>query len=175
MHSRTEENERLHPEIEAALVPEHHLSCQSARAALAIQPAQVQAYWWLALTLKGRLPDFEFQAMQRLTNRREIRDRSSSSDWRATRPVDLLEIRYEDLVADLEAHARRMIRFLNLEWDTACLHFDKTRRAVGTASLVQVREPIHSHSIGRWKNYESHLQPLLSARQRLGVALIDGG
>ena len=97
--------------------------------------------------------------------------------WRAIRPVELLEVGYEDLVGDLEAHARRMVDFLNLDWDPACLDFHKTRRVVRTASLVQVRQPIYSHSIGRWKNYESSLQPLLQAlatvRSPLGIAWMN--
>ncbi len=91
--------------------------------------------------------------------------------WRRTRPVKWLEIGYESLVGDLEGHARRMVDFLELDWDPACLDFQTTRRVVRTGSLVQVRQPLHSRSVGRWKNYESNLQPLLEAFQRCGVAL----
>jgi tetratricopeptide (TPR) repeat protein len=89
--------------------------------------------------------------------------------WRATRPVDLLEVDYEDMVRDLEGHARRMVNFLNLEWHPACLDFHKTRRMVRTASFVQVREPVYSRSIGRWKRYETSLQPLKRAFLKYGV------
>ena len=75
--------------------------------------------------------------------------------WRRTQPLELLEIRYEHLVTDLEPHARRIVQFLDLDWDRACLGFHRARRVVRTASLVQVRQPIHSRSVGRWKNYES--------------------
>ncbi len=91
--------------------------------------------------------------------------------WRRIRPLETLEVRYETLVADLEAEARRMIDFLGLDWNPACLDFQATRRVVRTASLVQVRQPVHSRSIGRWRNYESHLQPLFRALEQHGVAL----
>ncbi len=91
--------------------------------------------------------------------------------WRRTQPVKCLEVGYENLVGDLQGHARRMVEFLELDWDPACLDFQTSRRVVRTASLVQVRQPLHSRSVGRWKNYESNLQPLLEAFQRHGVAL----
>ncbi len=91
--------------------------------------------------------------------------------WRLTRPLRCLEIGYESLVGNLEGQARRMVDFLELDWDPACLSFHSTRRVVRTASLVQVRQPLHNRSVGRWKNYESILQPLLEACQRHGVAL----
>jgi hypothetical protein len=91
--------------------------------------------------------------------------------WRLTRPLMCLEVGYESLVGDLEGQARRMVNFLDLVWDPACLSFHTTTRVVRTASLVQVRQPLHNRSVGRWKNYESMLQPLLEAFQRHGVAL----
>ena len=50
--------------------------------------------------------------------------------------------------------ARELVDWCGLEWDPACLEFHKTRRAVRTASAAQVRRPVYSSSIGRWKNYE---------------------
>ena len=91
--------------------------------------------------------------------------------WRRTQPVRCLEIGYESLVGDLEGHARRMLNFLELDWDPACLDFQTTRRVVRSGSFVQVRQPLYSRSVGRWKNYESNLQPLLEALQRRRVAL----
>ncbi|MGH8279271.1 MAG: tetratricopeptide repeat-containing sulfotransferase family protein [Gammaproteobacteria bacterium] len=72
----------------------------------------------------------------------------------------ILELRYEDVVANLEAEARRLIAFCGLEWDDACLHFYANRRPVRTASLAQVRRPIYTASVGRWRHYATHLQPL---------------
>lgn len=85
--------------------------------------------------------------------------------WRATLPSQaFLEVRYEDLVADQETWSRRIIEFLGLEWDPRCLEFHKTERAVLTASTWQVRQRIYSRSVGRWKNYEKFIGPLLELR-----------
>ncbi len=94
--------------------------------------------------------------------------------WRHIEATPLLDVGYEDLVGDLEANARRLIDFVGLDWSPACLHFHSTRRVVRTASLVQIREPIHQRSIGRWKRYEPSLQPLLQAFDRFGVDLGEG-
>jgi tetratricopeptide (TPR) repeat protein len=93
--------------------------------------------------------------------------------WDETRPLEWLDLGYEDLVNDLEAQARRMIEFLGLEWDPSCLEFHSNRRVVRTPSLVQVRQPIHSHSVGRWRNYEPFIQPMFHAFERHGVR-VDG-
>lgn len=73
--------------------------------------------------------------------------------WREVLPLPLLEIAYEDLVAEPEGQSRRLVEFLGLPWDPACLEFHKTERLVRTASAAQVRQPIHGGSVGRWKAY----------------------
>jgi tetratricopeptide (TPR) repeat protein len=83
--------------------------------------------------------------------------------WRRVLPAAaMLEVRYEDLVADLEGQARRMIDYCGLEWNAACLQFHKTARPVRTASTVQVRQPIYRTSVGRWRPQEEVLRPLLA-------------
>ena len=74
----------------------------------------------------------------------------------------------------MEGQSRRLIDFLGLEWDPVCLQFHSTRRVVRTASQVQVRQPIHSRSVGRWKNYERLLEPLFQALARNGVDVEEG-
>ncbi len=91
--------------------------------------------------------------------------------WRSTNPIDWLEVRYEELVTDFEGQARRMIDFLGLDWDPACLEFHSNKRIVRTPSLVQVRQPVHSHSVGRWRNYEAFIQPMFEALKHHGVEL----
>ena len=87
--------------------------------------------------------------------------------WRATLPADrFIEVDYEAVVDDLEGQARRLIDFLGLTWDEACLRFHETGRTVRTASVNQVRQPIYRSSKGRWKRHADHLGPLLAA---LGV------
>lgn len=92
--------------------------------------------------------------------------------WRTVLPPDiLLEVRYEDLVYDLEAQARRILAHCGLPWEKACLDFHQTRRSVRTASCVQVRQPIYHGSVGRWRPYANQLKPLLQA---LGVSSANG-
>ncbi|MGH8727717.1 MAG: tetratricopeptide repeat-containing sulfotransferase family protein [Burkholderiales bacterium] len=82
--------------------------------------------------------------------------------WRAVLPLPSLEVQYEEMVADVEAQARRLMEFLGAPWDARCLDFDKSERAVQTPSRWQVRQPIYSRSVGRWKTYAEQL-PHLSA------------
>ena len=84
--------------------------------------------------------------------------------WRATLPAShFLEVDYEAMVEDLEGQTRRILDFLGLPWDEACLRFHETKRPVRTASVNQVRQPIYSTSVGRWRKHAAHLQPLLEA------------
>ena len=84
--------------------------------------------------------------------------------WRSVLPpARMLEVRYEDLVRDLETQARRLVDHCGLEWDNSCLSFHETKRPVDTASLVQVRKPIYASSVGRSRFYGSRLKPLLDA------------
>jgi tetratricopeptide (TPR) repeat protein len=84
--------------------------------------------------------------------------------WREVLPLEqMLEVQYEELAANFEPLARRIVAYCGLEWDDACLEFNKTQRPVRTASVIQVREPIYRSSIGRWRPYEDMLRPLLKA------------
>ena len=83
--------------------------------------------------------------------------------WRDALPGHVMTVRYEALVDDLEGQARRLIAFLGLDWDPACLRFHETARTVATPSMWQVRQPISRRSIGRWRHYERHLGPLFEA------------
>jgi tetratricopeptide (TPR) repeat protein len=80
--------------------------------------------------------------------------------WRERFPGRFLDLAYEDLASDIEPNARKLIDFLDLPWEDACLSFHKQRAAVTTASAVQVREAAHTRSIGRWRRYEKQLQPM---------------
>lgn len=86
------------------------------------------------------------------------------SHWKSVLPAGrVLEMRYEDVVADIESQARRLVDHCGLPWDDACLSFHKAKRQVRTASVSQVRQPIYSSSVAKWRRYERHLQPLLEA------------
>jgi tetratricopeptide (TPR) repeat protein len=84
--------------------------------------------------------------------------------WRAVLPAEaMLEVRYEDVIADLEGQARRIVAYCGLEWDARCLEFHNADRPVRTASVAEVRQPIYASAIGRWRAYESFLGPLRDA------------
>lgn len=88
------------------------------------------------------------------------------SHWRSALPEGaLLVVPYAELVADPQTWSRRIIEFIGLEWDSRCLEFHKTQRSVLTASHWQVRQPVYSRSVGRWRNYEKHIRPLLELRE----------
>lgn len=80
--------------------------------------------------------------------------------WRSLYADDILSVDYDELVADPEPVVRELLEFLDLDWDPACLDFNRAGRAVRTASVWQVREPLYRRSSGRWRNYERQLKPL---------------
>jgi tetratricopeptide (TPR) repeat protein len=85
--------------------------------------------------------------------------------WRTVLPAPMLEVDYEETVADLEGVARRLVDWCGLEWEPGCLAFHQGKRVVRTASVVQVRQPVFRTSVARWKHYEHALGPLFA---RLG-------
>ena len=98
--------------------------------------------------------------------------REALEHWRQVLPEGLmLDVHYEDLVGDLEGQARRIVAHCGLEWDDACLAYNKTARPVKTASAAQVRQPIYRSSVGRWRPDVDVLKPLLDG---LGPDLAGG-
>jgi tetratricopeptide (TPR) repeat protein len=81
--------------------------------------------------------------------------------WHEVLPGFVLEVHYEDVVADLENQVRRILEYCELPWEDECLRFHETERAVKTASSEQVRQPIYSSSVNLWRNYESQLGVLI--------------
>jgi tetratricopeptide (TPR) repeat protein len=86
--------------------------------------------------------------------------------WRRVLPVPMLERQYETAVADFEASSRQLVDFCGLDWQDACLEFYKTERTVRTASIRQVRQPVYTSSIGRWRDYEAEAPELF---RRIGA------
>jgi tetratricopeptide (TPR) repeat protein len=80
--------------------------------------------------------------------------------WKKVLPNPIMEVRYEDIVADTEGKAREIIDFLGLDWDPACLSFQENQNRAQTISTWQVRQPIYKSSVKRWARYEQHLDPL---------------
>lgn len=83
--------------------------------------------------------------------------------WDDVLPGRVLGVQYEDVVADTEMQARRLMDHCGLAWDERVLAFHENARAVSTASAAQVRQPIYATSVARWRRYEAHLGPLLEA------------
>jgi tetratricopeptide (TPR) repeat protein len=101
----------------------------------------------------GDLADY-YRVHQRLMNH-----------WLTVLPAGtVLEVPYEELVADQVAWTHRILDFLELEWDDHCLSFDKTERSVNTNSAWQVRQKIYSRSVQRWRHYERFIGPLKGLR-----------
>ncbi|MEN1958912.1 sulfotransferase [Luteimonas sp. MJ246] len=89
--------------------------------------------------------------------------------WKAAFPGRILEVRYEDLVTEQERRSRELIAHCGLEWDDACLAFEKNATPVSTASAVQVRAPMYTTALGRWKRYERRLAPLRAMLEDAGI------
>ncbi len=105
-------------------------------------------------------PEMAFATDLADCGRRHLETERMADHWRHVLPMPILDLHYKALVADLEGEARRLIDFIGLDWDPACLSFHETERAVNTPSTWQVRQPIYSSSVGHWRNYERHLGPL---------------
>ena len=97
--------------------------------------------------------------------------------WRAYRKlmdhwhtlsIPMMEFRYETLVEDVEEMSRKLLAYCGLDWDESCLRFHENARIVATVSKDQVNQPIYRKSVGRWKNYEAHLEDLKRALQYPG-------
>lgn len=82
--------------------------------------------------------------------------------WQAQSPLPVMELVYEELAADPEPAARRLVEFAGLDWDPGCLEFHRSGRGVQTPSRWQVRQPIYTRSIGRWRHHADALAPLLA-------------
>ena len=81
--------------------------------------------------------------------------------WHQQLPGFVLDVHYEQVVADLKTQVRRILDFCGLPFEQSCLRFHETERAIKTASSEQVRRPIYSSSVNLWRNYETHLDELI--------------
>ena len=82
--------------------------------------------------------------------------------WREVLPVRMLDVDYEETVADVEGTARRLLDWCGLEWEPACVRFHEGTQPIRTASVAQVRQPIYRRSVARWKHYEKSLGALFA-------------
>ena len=88
--------------------------------------------------------------------------------WNSVLPGQILSVRHEDVVEDLETQVRRILDYCGLPFEQACIDFHKTKRAVRTASSEQVRQPIYQTGVEHWRHFEPWLDPL---KQALGPDL----
>lgn len=79
--------------------------------------------------------------------------------WKSVLTTPLIEVDYENFVRDFATEARRLVERIDLRWDPACLNFHSLKRPVRTASLTQVRKPVYTKSVGRWRHYREALAP----------------
>jgi hypothetical protein len=91
--------------------------------------------------------------------------------WRQALPGRILEVRYEDLVSDQEAQSRRMLWHCNLAWSDACLSFHANIAPVSTPSAAQVRRPMYSDSVDRWRQHADVLAPVRRFFENAGIAI----
>ncbi len=108
---------------------------------------------------------------QREMARHHARYRRLMQVWRERFPGRFIDISYEETARDLEPNAKALMANLELPWEDACLDFHRQEGAVPTASAVQVREPAHTRSIGRWRHYEQRLQPMLEELSAAGISV----
>jgi tetratricopeptide (TPR) repeat protein len=98
-------------------------------------------------------------------------DRLIAAYRAALAPEHFMEVAYEDVVADVEAEARRLVAFCDLQWEPQCVDFHENAAPVATASSTQVRQPIYSTSVDRWRRYRKHLQPVIDVFEANGIAI----
>ena len=91
--------------------------------------------------------------------------------WNSALPLQMHEIVYEKVVSDQEPEIRKLLEYCDLPWDEQCLHFHQNKRSVQTASQWQVRQPVYSSAVKRWKKYEQHLAPLKKTLLQQGVTI----
>jgi hypothetical protein len=91
--------------------------------------------------------------------------------WHKVCPEFILDVNYEEVVADLDLQVKRILNFCNLPFEEGCLRFHETERAVKTASSEQVRKPIYSSSVNLWRNYEHRLTDLIEILEPILIEL----
>jgi len=83
--------------------------------------------------------------------------------WKKTLDINIIELEYENVIANPEEEMRNLLEQCDIEWDPACLKFHENKRTVMTPSYDQVRRPIYTSSVAKWKKYEHHLEDLINA------------
>jgi hypothetical protein len=95
--------------------------------------------------------------------------RELTEHWRQTLGPALLEVSYETLTAAPQSEGPRLAHHIGVDWRESMVKVERNPTASATASAAQVRQPIYVKSVGRWRNYEHHLEPLLEALGAVGI------
>lgn len=93
--------------------------------------------------------------------------------WDTVLPGVIHKVTYESLVADFETEARRLVDYCGLDWQSQCLTFYENPEASLTASTVQVRKPVYSSSVGKWRHFREQLEPLTKILRDAGIVVDD--
>jgi tetratricopeptide (TPR) repeat protein len=91
--------------------------------------------------------------------------------WKSVLPQRIYDFQYENLTQNPEAEVRKILDFLELPWEEACLSFNERQSTVRTFSQIAVRNPINKESIARWRHYDKHLSPIISVFKQAGVQI----
>jgi tetratricopeptide (TPR) repeat protein len=102
-----------------------------------------------------------------------VQYRRLMAHWKALYGADIFDLDYDALVREPRINIERLTQFCGLEWEEACMSFEQAARAVKTASVWQVREPLYQRSSGRWRNYAAHIAPLQTILRKAGIETGD--
>ncbi|MGK0498393.1 MAG: tetratricopeptide (TPR) repeat protein [Oceanicoccus sp.] len=91
--------------------------------------------------------------------------------WNTVIPGVIHTVNYEDIVANTESEARKLVNYCGLDWQDQCLRFYENKQASTTASATQVRRPIYNSSVGKWRRYEKKMQPIAAILTAAGIAI----
>jgi hypothetical protein len=89
--------------------------------------------------------------------------------WQSQFRERFFQLHYESLVEEPESTIREVLKYLQLDWEPECLEFHQQDGAVATASASQVRQPLYSTAVARWKKYEKHLAPAMEVLDKAGI------
>jgi len=98
---------------------------------------------------------------------RYMHQEESMRHWKSCFPEQIFDMRYENTIADQEGVTRRLLEFLGLPWDDACLNFHEQQSTIRTFSRAQVRQPVYKSSVERWRRYGNKLDPLFAKLKEL--------
>jgi hypothetical protein len=89
--------------------------------------------------------------------------------WQTLFPGIVLDVSYEELVDSQERVSKDIISHCGLDWESACLAFDRNATPVASASAAQVRKPMYRDALARWQRFETQLAPLIERLQKAGI------